>query len=156
MATKPNARLSQPLYCKNNKKFYPMAALHAVLKARHGDRPAGHWVVMTTTIADVKVIAMAYAWSAKGVSYFVSTCGSTQPSPYKYIAKFEDDWGHAATKEIQRPMLAHFLFELLPLIDEKRVRETSKLSTFHGWPAHGEIALISSSISFGTGWANLI
>jgi hypothetical protein len=68
------------LVVKNNHDFFPMKVLHSVLKARHGDRPAGHWVTMTANIVDVPVIAVAYAWSQKGVSYFVSTCGSTEIS----------------------------------------------------------------------------
>ncbi|KAG7344005.1 hypothetical protein IV203_022013 [Nitzschia inconspicua] len=41
---------------KNNQDFFPMKALRAVLDARHGDRPAGHWVTMTTTISGVPLI----------------------------------------------------------------------------------------------------
>jgi hypothetical protein len=52
---------------KGNNAFYPMGALHAVLKARFGTKIAGHWVKMTTTIAGIKMMAMAYAWSQKGV-----------------------------------------------------------------------------------------
>ena len=35
--------------------YFPMYALHGILKARHGESPAGNWVVMTATIADAKV-----------------------------------------------------------------------------------------------------
>jgi hypothetical protein len=66
---------------KNNTLYYPMGALFAILEARHAQRPAGHWVVMRTTIADVPLIAMAYGWSQRGVSYFISTCGSMEPCP---------------------------------------------------------------------------
>ena len=46
--------------------YFPKQVLHRVLLARHGSKPAGHWVVMQTTIADVEIFAMAYAWSQKG------------------------------------------------------------------------------------------
>ncbi|KAG7353550.1 hypothetical protein IV203_002905 [Nitzschia inconspicua] len=82
---------------KNNQDFFPMKALRAVLDARHGDRPAGHW---------------------KGVSFFLSTCGSTEVSLVKYESKFEAASGATSFKLINRPELAYFLYEFLPLIDE--------------------------------------
>jgi hypothetical protein len=103
---------------KNNSTFFPMHALHAVLEARHGRKPAGHWVTMTTTIVGVKLIALAYAWSKNGVSYFISTCGSTDPSEYKYEAKYEDDWGNTSIRLLDRPKIADFLYQYLPLTDE--------------------------------------
>ena len=39
---------------KQNVNYFPMQVLHKVLLARHGFKPAGHWVVMQITIADVK------------------------------------------------------------------------------------------------------
>jgi hypothetical protein len=118
---------------KNNQFLFPMAALHAVLKARHGDRPAGHWVVMKTEIAKVKLIAIAYAWSQKGISYFISTCGSTIASPIKYESKFENDWGEVDFKEVDRPDIVHFLYEYLPLIDEHNKQRQSLLCLERRW-----------------------
>jgi hypothetical protein len=118
---------------KNNVLFYPMVALHSVLKARHGERPAGHWVVMRATIADVKLTAIAYAWSQKGVSYFISTCGSTEPSPIKYESKFEDEWGNTNFRELDRPQIVHFLYEYLPLIDEHNKQRQSILALEKRW-----------------------
>jgi hypothetical protein len=46
---------------KNNCTFFPMEALHAVLKARFNDRPAGHWAVFAAKIGGVKLMALAYA-----------------------------------------------------------------------------------------------
>jgi hypothetical protein len=66
--------------------FYPMVALKAIMKARHGTRPAGHWVVMRTTIESVSVLAMAYEWSQEGISFFISTCGSTEPDETKHVS----------------------------------------------------------------------
>jgi len=37
---------------------------------------------------------MAYAWSQKGVSFLLSTCGSTEPSTNMYRSYFEDDFGN--------------------------------------------------------------
>jgi hypothetical protein len=38
---------------KNNNKCCPTRPLRAVLMARHGNRPAGNWVVMTTEISGI-------------------------------------------------------------------------------------------------------
>jgi hypothetical protein len=118
---------------KNNRYLFPMEALHAVLKARHGSRPAGHWVVMTTEISDVKLIAIAYAWSQNGVAYFISTCGSTEPCPIKYESKFEDEWGITNFREYDRPEIVHFLYEYLPLIDEHNKQRQSILCLEKRW-----------------------
>jgi Transposase IS4 len=118
---------------KNNMDFFPMKPLHSILKARHADRPAGHWVTMTATISEVPLIALAYAWSQKGVSYFISTCGSTEISPIKYESKFEDAWGNTCTKSINRPKLAHFLYEYLPLIDEHNKQRQNILALERCW-----------------------
>lgn len=113
---------------KNNHAFFPMPILHAVLKARYEGRPAGHWVVMSTTISDVKLFALAYAWSQTGVSYILSTCGTTDPCPIKYQTSFEDSYGITTSKDIDRPNVAHFLFEFLPLIDEHNKQRQSLLA----------------------------
>ena len=93
---------------KNNQSLYPYKALRAVLKARFGDCPAGHWVVMKTVISEVPMFALAYAWSQSGVSYFLSTCGTTNPSPPKYETSFEDDFGVAQYRQVERPYISHF------------------------------------------------
>jgi hypothetical protein len=118
---------------KGHTHLYPMAALHSVLSARHGNKPAGHWVTMTTEISGVTVHAIAYAWSQKGVSYFVSTCGSTEPSVHKYECKFEDEWGNTQSRPINRPEICHFLFQYLPLIDEHNKQRQSLLCLEKRW-----------------------
>jgi Transposase IS4 len=118
---------------KNHHLMFPMGVLHSVLEARHGNRPAGHWVTMTATISGVPIIAMAYAWSQKGVSYFVSTCGNTEVSQVKYESKFEDEWGNTQYKELDRPQLAHFLYEYLPLIDEHNKQRQAILALETRW-----------------------
>jgi hypothetical protein len=102
----------------NNQTFFLMQPLHAVLKARYGNHPAGHWFVFQATISDVKVFALAYAWSQPGVSYFLPTCGKTSPHKVKYMSHFEDDFGDVVHKEINRAKVCHFLCEYLPLIHE--------------------------------------
>ncbi|KAG7363187.1 hypothetical protein IV203_026547 [Nitzschia inconspicua] len=105
-----------------------MKALRAVLDAWHSDRPAGHWVTMTTTISGVPLIAVVYAWSQKGVSFFISTCGSTEVSPVKYESRFETASGAMSFKLINRPELAHFHYEFLPLIDEHNKQRQNLLA----------------------------
>jgi hypothetical protein len=48
---------------KGNHSFYPMVALHMVMKARFGTKTDGHWVSMTIHIDGPPVLALAYVWS---------------------------------------------------------------------------------------------
>jgi hypothetical protein len=86
-----SARVHSSWIIKQNQQWFPMKPLFAILKARYKDRPAGHWVTFQATISGVNVIAMAYAWSQRGVSYILSTCGSTAPAQKIYTSYFEDD-----------------------------------------------------------------
>jgi hypothetical protein len=119
---------------KGNHSFYHTAALHAVLKARFGSKTAGHWVVMTTNIAGVEMLALEYAWSQRGVSYFLSTCGNTAVSSIAYRSAFEDDFGNVDYKFLPRPQLAHFIFEYIPLIDEHNTQRQAVLGLERKWP----------------------
>ena len=118
---------------KNNTRYFPMRVLHRILVARYKRRPAGHWVVMHTTIADVPIMVVAYAWSQRGVTYLVSTCGSTTVHPTKYQSKFEDDFGNIRIKDVNRPWVAHFLYEYLPLVDEHNKQRQSILNLERCW-----------------------
>ena len=118
---------------KNNDDMYPMRPLLAVLKARYPERAAGHWVTMTATIGGVPLIAMVYAWSSKGTSFFLSTCGRTDPHPEPYRSSFVDDYGVVTHKELQRPHLAHFLYDFLPLIGEHNKQRQSILQLERVW-----------------------
>ena len=118
---------------KNNTAYFPMKVLHRILTARYKNRPAGHWVVMHTTISDVRIMVVAYAWSQRGVTYLVSTCGSTAVHPQKYETSFEDDFGNVRVKEVNRPWVAHFLYEYLPLIDEHNKQRQSLLNLERCW-----------------------
>ena len=110
---------------KNNSSFFLKAVLLAILKAKHGSHPAGNWVVMVSEIAGVKLIAMAYAWSQKGISFFVSTCGSTAKSCKTYRSHFENEYGQVDYKDLPRPKLAEHLYEAAPLIDENSSGQVS-------------------------------
>ena len=119
---------------KQNQSWFPMKALYAVLKARHKDRPAGHWVTFHAEISGVDLIAMAYAWSQRGISYILSTCGSNEPAEKMYVSYFEDDYGNVGSKEIRRPELAHLLYDYLPLIDEHNKQRQRILGLERKWP----------------------
>jgi len=110
-----------------------METLHAMLGARHGDKPAGHWVVATAVISSIKVIAITYACSQKGVSHFISLCGKTKPSDHKCESKFEDEWGNIIFKTILRPEIVHFLCEHCPLMDEHNKTQQSTLALQVRW-----------------------
>jgi hypothetical protein len=118
---------------KGNINFFPTRALHAILQARFGKRPAGHLVVMETVAAGVKIFAMAYAWSHWGVSYIVSTCGDMSTHKEKYMSAFEDDWGRIQYEMLEGPRIAHFLYEYLPLIDEHNKQRQNLLNLERKW-----------------------
>ena len=110
-----------------------MKVLHAILVARYPERPAGHWVVMKTTIAGVDLFVMAYAWSQKGVAYFVSTAGKTIRHSTNYISRFEDEYGNVHEKQLPWPTIAHLLYEFLPLIDEHNKARQHALALEKCW-----------------------
>jgi hypothetical protein len=118
---------------KQNVNYFPMQVLHKILIARHGSKPAGHWVVMQTTIAGVDLIAMAYAWSQKGVAYMISSCGTTVMHEHPYLSRYEDDFGNVQEKELPRPTVAHMLYEFLPLIDEHNKARQNALALEKCW-----------------------
>jgi hypothetical protein len=106
-----------------------MEALHAILKGRFETKISGHWISMTTDIGGVKLLAMCYAWSQKGVPYFLSTCESTHQSSIVYQSNFEDEFGNVSSKFLPSPQVCHFLYEVLPLADEHNKKRQSLL----GW-----------------------
>jgi len=118
---------------KNNCALFPKKALLAVLRARFDRHPAGHWVVFRATVADVPLFAMVYAWSQKGVSMILSTCGGTEVHAQKYRTKFENEWGGVSIKEYPRPAVAHFLYDFLPLIDEHNKQRQNLLGLERVW-----------------------
>ena len=61
---------------------------------------------------------MSHTWSQRNVSWFVSTCGSTNAHEEKYLTIFEDDWANVNYEEINRPSICHHFHEWLTMIDE--------------------------------------
>lgn len=134
--------------------LFPVTQLFELLMARYSNTPggiAGKWVVMTAdipcTAADdprkpgttipaktIRVIAMAYAWSKRGVSYFVSTCGLTTVCKDPYNSHYEDEYGCVGTRQLPRPWLADFLFKKLPIIDEHNKQRQKILALEKCWP----------------------
>ena len=48
---------------KNKTKFLPIMILHGLMKARHADMSAGHWVGMKVVASEVNIMAIAFVWS---------------------------------------------------------------------------------------------
>jgi hypothetical protein len=86
-----------------------------MLRARHGSRIAGKWVVFSTTIADVPLIAIAYAWSQSNIAFILSTCGTTCAAEEMYKSSFEDEFGHCTLQGTSVP-LPHCISIHLPII----------------------------------------
>jgi hypothetical protein len=119
---------------KGNTDFFPMHALHSVLTARYSKKPAGHWVVFRTTISGVMVLAVCYAWSHSSTTYFLSTCGSTNPAKTSYVTHFEDEFGVVGIKQIPQPSIKEWFYDFLPLIDEHNKQRQSLLRLEKKWP----------------------
>lgn len=118
---------------KNNTQYFPKYVIYEILLARFGDRPAGHWVVMHANISGVAIMIMAYAWSMKGISYIVSSCGKTIHHEKNYVMKYAAEYGQVCEKEIPCPTMAHILFDLLPSIDEHNKQLQSVLALETTW-----------------------
>lgn len=119
---------------KNHLSLFPKRPLQAVLSARYPDRPAGHWVVMTTEVCGVYLIALAYAWSHSSVSFFISTVGDTSPATVSYKTNFTNDFGEITSKSIPRPDLCDFIFGFLPVIDNHNKSRQHYLKLEKKWP----------------------
>ena len=74
-------------------------------------------MVMKAKISGIDLFLLAYAWSNKRAAYIVSSCGTTVTHEIPYRSHFIDDYGNVTFKEIPCPSIAHFYFELCPLID---------------------------------------
>jgi len=90
-------------------------------------------VVFTAGISGVKLVTLAYAWSQKSISFFISTCGSTARSANAYRSHFENEFGQVDYKDLPRPKLAEFLYEILPLIDEHNKIRQHRLALEKCW-----------------------
>ena len=83
---------------------------------------------MQTSIAGVELIAMAYAWSQKGVVDMISLYGKMVMHEEPYLSRYEDDFGNVQEKELPRTTVAHMLYEFLPLIDERNKARQNALA----------------------------
>lgn len=122
---------------KSGTHLFPKKTLLNVLKARHGNHLAGSWVVMSAEIAGVELLAIAYAWPKKGVSFFVTTVGSTAAAAEPCVSHFEDESGEVWSKGIARPDIVPKIFELLPIIDSHNHERQSSLALEKCWPTQG-------------------
>ena len=89
---------------------------------------------MSIEIAGVKLLAMCYAWSKKGFSYFITTVGSAAAGDQSYTTYFEDDNGVVSSRDIPRPGTCSYLYEKLPVIDEHNRQRQNLLGLERCWP----------------------
>ena len=120
---------------KQNKQYCPLQVIQRIMRARNKDgRAAGKHVVMKATISGVDLFLLAYAWSNQKAAYIVSSCGTTVRHEKPYRTHFTDDYGNVTFKEIPRPSIAHFYFELCPLIDNHNKDRQGILGLEDCWP----------------------
>jgi hypothetical protein len=66
----------------------------------------------------LKQLLVCYAWRHSSVTYFVSTCGSTNPAKSSCVTHFEDEFGTIGVKHIPQPSIKEWFYDYLPLIDK--------------------------------------
>lgn len=122
---------------KNNNKWFPMGPLTRLLSARHGDKRLGHWAVMTTTISDVELMAVAWSWHPDGTpAFYVSSCGTTAPSTEGgHLSQLETGLGYFDTRLVPQPGLIAGTLDLLSIIDEHNKKHSRReLPIYESWP----------------------
>lgn len=120
---------------KQNVQYCPLQAIQRVMRARnHQGRRAGRRVVMKANISGVDLFLLAYAWSNKTAAYIVSSCGTTVQHEIPYRTHFTDGYGKVTFKEIPRQSIAHFYFELCPLVDNHNKDRQGILGLEDCWP----------------------
>jgi len=103
---------------KQNAHYFPLDVIKKVLEMRNKDGlRSGRQVVMKANISGVDIFLLAYAWSNKRAAYIVSSCGTTVQHELPYRTHFTDKFGNVTFKNIPRLSIAHFYFELCPLVD---------------------------------------
>jgi hypothetical protein len=120
---------------KQNVQYCPLDVIKRILQSRNkkGNRSGRH-VVMKANISGVDLFLLAYAWSNKRAAYIVSSCGTTVMHEIPYRSHFTDDYGNVTFKEIPRPSIAHFYFELCPLVDNHNKDRQGILGLEDCWP----------------------
>jgi hypothetical protein len=131
---KKRLRLKSTFITKNNITFYPMKALHVVLRSRFWEKTDGHWVITTTTISGVNLMTLTYAWSQRGISYLLPTFEINAPSSLMYQHNFEDESGNVDLKMLPRPQVCHFLYDYILLINEHNEQCQYVLHLEKKWP----------------------
>jgi len=103
---------------KQNVQYCPMQVIQRVMRVRNRQGcPAGRHAVMKAIICGVDLFLLAYAWSNKRMAFIVSSCGTTVVHEIPYRTHFTDDFCNVTFKELPHPSIAHFYFELYPLIN---------------------------------------
>ena len=124
------------IYCsfvvKGGTKLFPKKQLLILLKARHL-HIAGNWVVMTATTSGVKVMAIACAWSSKGVSLWISTIGNTG-NPSMHLSHYQNEYNETEAKQIPRPDILTHAYGQLPIIDELNRQRQNMLDICGSFP----------------------
>ena len=77
---------------------------------------------------------MMCAWSQKGFSFIVSSCGKTVRHFEDYRSNYTDEYDNKCGNECARPAVAHMLYHFLSLIDEFNKERQKTLSLEKKWP----------------------
>ena len=120
---------------KQNVQYCPLQVIQRVMRVRNRQGcPVGRHAVMKATICGVDLFLLAYAWSNKRMAYIVSFCGTTVVHEIPYCSHFTDDFCNVTFKELPHPSIAHFYFELYPLINNHTKDRQGILGLEDCWP----------------------
>ncbi len=73
---------------------------------------------MEAMISGDNLFIIVYALSMKGLTYMVLSSGTTIEHQITYRSKYDDGQGNVDFGQLPHAVMAHFLFDFLPLIDK--------------------------------------
>ena len=110
---------------KTSHKHFPKRYLEETMK----DWPPGSHMVLETTVRGNNYIATGYKYNMKKVLCFISTEGAGHTMPGKpYEAKWLDDNGRMASRQIARPHMLSEYFQYSNQIDKHNHARQSELA----------------------------
>jgi len=130
----PNFTMSFGGPVKISRKDYPKDYLEEVME----DFPSGTWVVLEAQYKNQpglenELVAIGYKYSLKKVLCFVFTGDCSTRSGTPYTAKFRDQHGNLATRDVPRPACISEYFKFSPKVDNHNQLRQYELALEKTW-----------------------
>ena len=119
---------------KLSRKDYPKEYVEELME----DFPSGMWVVLKAQYKDQpgvenELIAVGYKYCLKKVLYFVFTGDCCTRGGDPYVARFRDEHGNLATRNIARPACISQYFKFSPRVDNHNQLRQYELALEKTW-----------------------